>query len=146
MTRARSGLAIALIIVSLGCDEKLSEFAGPTPGLEPTFSSIQREIFNTTDAAGRQACVSCHNPQLFRGSLNLVEGSSYAALINIASSGKSGAVRVIPSDPDGSYMIQKLEGTPGIVGDRMPRTGGPYLTPNQIAIIKRWIEQGAANN
>lgn len=26
------------------CDESLSKLAGPTPNLEPTFSSIQRDI------------------------------------------------------------------------------------------------------
>ena len=28
---------------------------------EPTFSSIQTEIFDTTDSSGRLACISCHN-------------------------------------------------------------------------------------
>ena len=42
-------LAAALAVGMAGCDEKLSDVAGPTPDLEPTLSSIQREIFNTTD-------------------------------------------------------------------------------------------------
>ena len=42
------------------CDEKLSSIAGPTPNLEPTFASIQKEIFETTDSAGRVACTGCH--------------------------------------------------------------------------------------
>jgi hypothetical protein len=32
------------------------------------------------------------------------------------------------------------------VGERMPRTGGPYLTEGQVAIIKRWIALGAPND
>ena len=39
------------------CDEKLSSLAGPTPNLEPTFASIQRDIFEATDSSGRSACV-----------------------------------------------------------------------------------------
>jgi hypothetical protein len=137
-----------MVATSAGCDENLRTFAGPTPDLEPTFASIQREIFNTTDASGRQACTSCHNARLarFNGSLNLEAGVSYAQLVNVVSSGKRGAVRVIPGDPDGSYLVQKLEGAPGIVGERMPFTGGPYLTFGQMAIIRRWIELGATNN
>lgn len=151
MTTKRSGWWIAagvLGALTAGCDEKLSDFAGPTPTLEPTFSSIQRDIFNTTDSAGRVACTTCHNPQgaRFSGNMNLADNTAYAQLINVPSSGKPGAVRVIPGDPSGSYIIQKLEGAPGIVGERMPRTGGPYLTANQIAIIRRWIELGAPNN
>ncbi len=54
-------LAAALAVGMAGCDEKLSDVAGPTPDLEPTFSSIQREIFNTTDSSGRVACIQCHS-------------------------------------------------------------------------------------
>jgi hypothetical protein len=76
----------------------------------------------------------------------LTENVSYANLVGRTSGNKPGAVRVIPGDPDNSYLIQKLEGSPGIVGERMPRTGGPYLTPGQISIIRRWIELGANND
>ena len=56
------GLAsVMFVIMTVGCDESLREFAGPTPDLQPTFSSIQRDIFNATDSAGRLACTSCHN-------------------------------------------------------------------------------------
>ena len=141
-----AALVLALAVTS--CDEKLSDLTGPTPNLEPTFSSIQREIFDTTDSSGRLACTNCHtnvgrNPS---GGLNLVSGVSYASLIRVASTGKPGAVRVIPGDPDNSYIIHKLEGSSDIVGVRMPRGNGPYLTDGQILVIKRWIANGAPNN
>jgi hypothetical protein len=79
------------------------------------------------------------------GTMNLLEGTAYASLVNRPSSRKPGAIRVIPNDPDGSYLIQKLEGSPDIMGDRMPQRG-PFLTPGQIQIIRRWIEVGAPNN
>jgi hypothetical protein len=146
-----TGIALAVMMSALtaaGCDEKLSDVAGPTPNLGPTFSSIQREIFNTTDSAGRAACINCHNAAnaRFAANLNLTDGVSYAQLVNAASTGKAGAIRVIPGDPDNSYLIQKLAGAPGIVGDRMPRTGGPFLTSGQIDVIRRWIELGARND
>ena len=53
-------LAAAAAVAVAGCDEKLSNLTGPTPNLQPTFSSIQHEIFDTTDASGRQACINCH--------------------------------------------------------------------------------------
>jgi hypothetical protein len=43
-------------------------------------------------------------------------------------------------------LIHKIEGRPGIVGERMPRTTGPFLTPGQVTIIRRWIALGAQNN
>jgi hypothetical protein len=140
--------ALVFALASAGCDEKLSDLTGPTPNLEPTFSSIQREIFDTTDSSGRLACTNCHtnvgrNPS---GGMNLVSGVSYASLVGVASTGKPGAVRVIPGDPDNSYIIHKLEGSADIVGVRMPRGNGPYLTDGQILVIKRWIANGAPNN
>src|SRR5581483_10687538 len=115
-------LALAMAIASASCDEKLSDVTGPTPNLRPTFSSIQHDIFDAPDSSGRPACTSCHNDRLarFNGGLNLSGASAYASLVNVPSRDKRGAVRVIAGDPEHSYLIQKIEGRPGIVGDRMP--------------------------
>jgi len=130
------------------CDEKLSDIAGPSPDLEPTFSSIQHEIIETTDRSGRAACTQCHTDigRTPSGGLNLRSDIAYSSLVGVASRGKAGAVRVIAGDPDNSYLLHKLEGTTDIVGERMPRTGGPYLTPGQLLIIRRWIALGARND
>jgi hypothetical protein len=77
--------------------------------------------------------------------MNLVD-SPYEALVGVASRQKPGAILVIPGDPDGSYLVQKLEGHSGIVGLQMPRNGPPYLTLGQMLAIRRWIELGAPNN
>ena len=129
---------------SVGCDESLSDLTGPTPNLEPTFSSIQQYIFNSGDSSGRPACTNCHNPALNRGLLDLSPAVSYNNLVNRASALRPGATRVIPNDPDNSYLIHKLEGR-DIVGVRMP-LGGPFLETGQIQVIRRWIEIGAPNN
>ena len=137
-----------LAILAAGCDEKLSDVAGPTPNLQPTFASIQREIFNAADSSGRAACTQCHNAGNRNNAavLSLAEGAAYGELVNVASSRKAGAIRVVPGNPDASYLIHKLEGRSDIVGQRMPRTGGPYLSAGQITIIRRWIELGARND
>jgi hypothetical protein len=140
--------ALALMLTNLGCDEKLSSVTGPTPDLEPTFSSIQRNIFQTTDLAGRAACTNCHTTQGGRVppvGMDLGSPTAHSQLVNVPAVGKAGAIRVIPGDPENSYLIHKLDGRPGIAGLRMPRTA-PYLTDGQILVIKRWIQLGAANN
>lgn len=149
MTRISLCAAWALVaLTSAGCDEKLSSITGPTPDLAPTFSSIQRTIFNVTDSSGRLACTGCHSDQGRNpsGGLVLLEGRSYDALIGRASTGKPGATRVIPGDPDNSYLVRKLEGASDIAGQRMPRGNGPFLTQGQMLVIRRWISQGAPNN
>ena len=138
---------IAATVAVAACDEKLSSIAGPTPNLEPTFASLQHEIFENPDIAGRVACIGCHtstgrNPA---GGLNLNHDAAYDSLVNIAAR-KPGAIRVIPGDPENSYIVQKVEGRSGIVGLRMPFSGPPFLSDGQILILKRWIELGAPRN
>jgi hypothetical protein len=147
--RARS--AVVLICVALGavgCDEKLTSVAGPSPNLAPTFASIQQEIFESTDSAGRPACTQCHSStgRTPSGGLNLNRDVAYDQLVNAAARGKAGAVRIIPGDADASYLVQKVEGTAGIVGRRMPFNGPPFLTDGQILILRRWIALGAPRN
>ena len=84
-----------------------------------------------------------HGPH---GGLNLNHDVAYEQLINLASRGKPSAVRVVPGDPDASYLVQKLEGAAGIAGRRMPFSGAPFLTDGQILILRRWIAIGAPRN
>lgn len=130
-----------------GCDERLKDVTGPTPDLQPTFASIQSQIFNATDASGRRACVTCHTDQGRNpaGGLNLA-ADPYNALVNVASRQRPALMRVTPGDPENSYLIQKLEGASTIAGARMPQSGPPYLTDGQLLVIKRWIAIGAPRN
>jgi hypothetical protein len=146
LSRVAGAVLIALALGTVGCDESLSDLTGPTPDLEPTFSSIQQQIFSSGDASGRPACTNCHNAvgSRFNG-LDLTAAVSYNNLVNVASRFKAGAVRVIPGDPENSYLIHKLEGRSTIAGVRMP-LNGPYLEAGQILVIRRWIETGAPNN
>jgi hypothetical protein len=143
-----ASVAVTIAISLAACDESLSSLTGPTPNLEPTFTSIQREIFDTTDASGRQACTGCHTAagRVPPAGLNLTSGNSYAALVSAPSTERPTLRRVAPGDPDGSYFVRKLEGGPDIAGVRMPRGTGPYLTSGQMLVIRRWIAQGAPNN
>lgn len=149
MTRsALAALVVFLAFASAACDEQLRDIAGPTPNLQPTLSSIQREIFNTQDSSGRLACIQCHtnvgrNPS---SGLNLVEGQSFASLVGKPSVARAGAILVVAGDPANSYLVHKLEGASSIAGVRMPRGAGPFLTEGQISIIRRWIQLGAKND
>ena len=138
-------VAAAVFAGTAACDEKLSDLTGPTPNLEPTFSSIQRDILTASDASGRPACTNCHNGNPFVPG-NFTGTNAYSALVSRASVEQPSLMRVAPGDPDNSYMVRKLEGGPNITGERMPRGGGPYLTSGQILVIRRWIAQGAAND
>jgi hypothetical protein len=143
--------ALLLVVAAtsaVACDENLSSIAGPdTPNLEPTFTSVQRDIFKTAEAGGRKACVTCHtaNGRTPAAGLNLDVPDPHAVLVNGKSLLNPGQTLVIPGDPNASYLVRKLEGGPAINGVRMP-LGGPYLTAGQISIVRRWIELGAPKN
>ena len=148
---ARKMCRVVILLASMtfaGCDEKLSSLAGPTPNLEPTFSSIQQLIFESTDSSGRSACTACHTStgRTPSGGLNLNHDVAYDQLVGLVARGKPTATRIVAGDVDNSYLVQKLEGASGIVGRRMPFNGPPYLTDGQMLILKRWIAIGAPRN
>ena len=59
---------------------------------------------------------------------------------------KPAPIRVIPGDPENSYLIHKLEGRPASSGCGCRSSVRPYLTDGQILVIRRWIELGARND
>jgi len=149
MRRTRALLAaLALALAASACDEKLATLAGPTPDLEPTFASIQRNIFELTDSAGRNACVNCHTNvgRTPAGGLVLLHDVAYDQIVNVNAIEIPSLKRVNPGDPDGSYLLHKIEGRPGIIGRRMPFNGPPFMTDGQLLILRRWIELGAPRN
>jgi mono/diheme cytochrome c family protein len=77
-------------------------------------------------------CVRCHQGEAAKGGLDL---SSRQAL---EKGGESGAA-VVRNKPDDSLLWQYISGD----SPEMPK-GEPALSAQQIAIIRRWIEQGAA--
>ena len=140
LTSTFIAVAVAGLATACGSDTPTTPSTPATPTV--SFSQqIQAPIFTTT-------CVACHTDdgRTPSGGLNLKAGTSFGQLVNIASTGKAGATRVIPGNPSGSYLVQKLEGAADIVGLRMPRNGPPFLTDAQIATIRQWIQNGAPNN
>ena len=146
--RLFTAFACVAAVASIACDEPLSQLAGPTPDLQPTFASVQAQIFEASDSSGRRACTDCHtavgrSPAM---GMNLTHDFAYDQIVNVASRERPAAVRVVPGDPDNSYLIHKIEGNPDIVGLRMPYSGAPFLTDGQILILRRWIAIGAPRN
>jgi len=108
-----------------------------------TLAQIQQAIFTPR-------CATCHDGSQpaggpLPGSMDLRTGKSFASLVNVASQEQPNLLRVKPGEPDGSYLVHKLEGTPGISGERMP-FGGPYLDQATTDQVRSWIASGAPDN
>jgi len=106
-----------------------------------SFDTIQREIF-------QRSCLDagCHNATDRAENLNLEAGFSYANLIDIvatnAAARAAGWRRVVPSDPEASFLFLKIVGPPSQFGTRMPQ-GKPALSNAEVEQIRAWIASGA---
>ena len=120
-------------ILLCGC-----EHADPLqPGdFAPTLASVQENIFNRSCALS-----GCHAGPGAQQGLDLSEGQARDNLVNVPSREVPSILRVSPGNPDASYIVMKIEGASGIQGQRMPLGG--MLTPDEIALVRDWIEGGA---
>jgi hypothetical protein len=141
--RCALSCALASVALATGCagdGEGLDENGRPVgeggggPGAVPLFTQIQNTIFTPI-------CTQCHVGATAPVGLRLDAANSYALLVGRASVEVPGILRVSPGNPDGSYLVQKIEGR-AAVGGRMP-LGGPPLPQASIDLIRQWISQGA---
>ena len=119
-----------------GLDQNGQPLVSPPGALVPTLASIQDNVFTVTCAVS-----PCHTGAGAPFGLQLDPGFSAGNLINVPSPRDASLIRVVPGDPDASFLIQKLQGTQTL-GNRMP-DGGPYLTTATVNVIRQWIQDGA---
>jgi WD40 repeat protein len=79
-------------------------------------------------------CQVCHSPEKSKGGYRL---HTFEALMQ---PGKSKSPVIVPGDPKGSHLYQLITATDE--DDRMPQKDDP-LSREQIALIQRWIQEGA---
>jgi len=145
------GLAAIYIVVAISCSgdgEGLTKTGDLPAGLSASRLDQIQQIFSTY-------CIRCHVPggigyEQTGGDdddgLNLTFEASYAALVNRPTFQKPSETprwRVLPGEPDSSYLLDKIRVDPPKSGSRMPLNGPPFLSQADIELIQRWIEDGA---
>ena len=105
-----------------------------------TLTDIQERVF--TPGCANSAC----HGAAAAGGLDLSAGNAHANLVDVAVSNEvaaeNGWVRVLPGDPDRSFLVRKLE-QPGIgEGSPMP-SSAQVLHPLYLEQIRTWIQEGA---
>ncbi len=73
----------------------------------PTLTQLQADIFTPI-------CSGCHNGTgaSLPGIQNLTAGHTFASLVNVASIEAPSLKRILPGDPDNSYLVLKIRGRP----------------------------------
>jgi uncharacterized membrane protein len=143
------GLALLALLAVAGCagngaglDQNGqpigSEASGANGPLTADLQSIQDNVFTPI-------CTRCHIGASAPEGLRLDAADSYNLLVGVPSAEVPSLLRVMPGDPDESYLVLKLQGSAGIVGGQMP-LGGPYLPQSTIDAIRQWITNGAPNS
>lgn len=117
----------------------------PSTPLKPKLSSIQARLFN-------QYCISCHAPGLTYPALDLTTGKSFESLVGKPTtstkwpgSAFEGLALVEPGQPNASALMKTLEHHPYLnAALRMP--GGRKLPDDRVAVVRKWITDGAKND
>src|SRR5207249_4939177 len=136
-------------------DAVLGVVTPPPTGTPVSLSKDVQVIFSAKCGPG---CHSGSNP--FAG-MNLEDGKSHAATVDVTSCEAPALKRVKPFDSLGSYMVLKLENGQSSVatctqcatdptlsttcGVQMP-FGVTPLSDVEITLIRTWIDQGAQDN
>jgi hypothetical protein len=83
----------------------------------------------------RAACVRCHQDRGLRGAApEGIRFDAYAATVG------GRRVAVIPGRPEASPLVRAVEGR---TRKRMPLDGPPWLEPGEVALLTRWVKEGA---
>jgi hypothetical protein len=115
-------LAVAVPAATLG----LASASGGSPGL-PERVSFARDVQPIFD----RSCTTCH-PVAYPY-LDLRSGRSYDALVHVPAATNPAFARVLPGRPELSYLL---------VHPPDPSNAN-LLGEAEIAILRRWIQQGA---
>jgi hypothetical protein len=99
------------------------------------------------------AVAGCHLGPLRPQRQDLSAGQAFSFTVGVNSTEKPTLLRISPGHPDKSYLLQKIEGTPGIAGVQMPPgcpgtalNGAQCLSVEDITVIRQWITECALNN
>jgi len=132
-------VAGVLGLLLVGCSDSGEKNTQPNGngGEEVSFAGVVQPIFTASCATG-----GCHSSTGPAGDLDLSPGQSYAALVNMPALQRPDLKRILPDEPDSSYLYHRLTGAQGAT--LMPPGGA--LPAGQIAEIRQWIEEGAQNN
>src|SRR5579864_2807588 len=123
-------LSLFAIVLTFSSAAQAGEGLGPEQAPDPPVDFARQVAPLLTDK-----CVSCHNAKRTKGGLDL------STLRSMQAGGESGPA-IVAGKPDESLLLDMVV-SPGDGGrPEMPKEGDP-LSAEQVALLKRWILEGA---
>ncbi|HEX6963026.1 MAG TPA: PSD1 and planctomycete cytochrome C domain-containing protein [Lacipirellula sp.] len=123
ITRSTSARWLSLLAALLSC----ASFAHAAEPVEVNFTRDVKPLL-------ARRCFACHGPDAGEGGLRLHEREAALAELD------SGLNAIVPGDSELSELLARVAAEDESL--RMPPEGKP-LTPEEIATLRAWIEQGA---
>lgn len=124
--RLTTGVVIASLVLA-ACDN--DKFPEPEVKDNVSFALDIQPILTDN-------CATCHNPAEVEPDLR--EGYAYESMEDLIDEGD-----IIPGNAEGSELVEMLEWN-SEDGNNMPPASP--LSPLNIALIKKWIDEGALDN
>ncbi len=132
MPRSHYGWCVLCIALALAMAFSLSS-AQPAAAQAPTGQQGPVSFINDVAPLLKENCFACHDSKKRKGKLDM---STYESLRK----GGNKEDPIVPGKPDESLLIDKVTAQ----DDRMPpKDAGDPLPKQKIAIIERWIAEGA---
>ena len=103
----------------------------------PPAAARRIDFRNDVEPILRGNCIGCHGPAAQQSGFRLDDRAS------LLKGGNSGKAAVVPGNSEGSLLIQRVAGMPGVIA--MPPVG-QRLSREQIGLMRAWIDQGVSWN
>ena len=141
-------IGLGLLVVVTGSDGRAVAETSCNETFNSTFEAIQKVIFE------RRGCANqiCHGENAANaGGLDLRAGASYDELLDVPAETVAGHTRVLAGNKDRSLLWLNLAAK--TYPDQyeaplraMPLDPVPALTPDELELVRMWIEKGAPRN
>lgn len=136
------------LVLAISCDTTVHH-GGEGPISPDCLEADNRSDFTFVRDVVFKSCLfsSCHGATPL-GKLSLIQTRAYDQLVGVDAVKVSGWVRVVPFEPEQSYLMVKLGAVAGPLGDgggTMP-LNNPLLCEQKIDAVRRWIVAGAQND
>jgi mono/diheme cytochrome c family protein len=114
-------------------DSTMVEQTAPAPS-----DSLAAVALAKVRAMFAEHCNMCHGGRRPSAGLGLSTDADLAALTQTTSTERDTLMLIAPGHPDASYLLMKIKGSDGIIGNRMP-LGAEALSSKEVAMVEEWI-------